>query len=195
MQANLLGGELGKVTKEMGLRKGMGKGFYILLMGFYAPSVVAELVSQLFKGGPDDDDKDGEWLDDWLKALFVYGPLRNATAFVPFVGAAANSAIARFNHNPVDDKVSMSPVVGAIEASAGVPYDLYKAAIGEGNAQRTVKDVATLLSVTVGLPANLAARPIGYAAGVAQGKIQPTSGPDAARGVVTGSASPESRSR
>ncbi|MDO9400892.1 MAG: hypothetical protein Q7T46_05485 [Polaromonas sp.] len=195
MQANVLGTELGKVTKEMGLRKGMGRGLFVLVMGFYAPAVIAELVSQLFKGGPGDEDKDGEWLDDWLMATLVYGPIRNATAFAPFIGAAANSAIARFNGNPVDDKMSMAPVVGAIEGVAGVPFDLYKAAIGEGNAQRTVKDVATLVSVTTGLPANLAARPIGYLAGVAQDKIRPTSPADTVRGAVTGSASPESRGR
>ncbi|MDD4913285.1 MAG: hypothetical protein PHP57_13410 [Sideroxydans sp.] len=193
MQANLLGTEFAKVSQEMGLRKGMGKGFYVLMMGFYAPSVVAEAIAQLFRGGPGDDDKDGEYLDDWLMALFVTGPVRNATAFVPFVGSVANSAIARFNKNPNDDKMSISPVVSVIESSAGVGSDLYKAANGEGNARMTVRDVATLISITTGLPASVAARPVGYLAGIAQDKIKPTGAIDATRGVITGTASPESK--
>lgn len=195
MQANLVGTEFAKVSQEMGLRKGMGRGFYILLLGFYAPALVAEGIAQAFRGGPGDDDKDGEYLDDWLMSLLVYGPMRNATAFVPFVGQAINSAVARFNHNPTDDKVSVAPVVGAIEGAAGAPFDLYKTAAGEGNAQRTVKDVATLISITTGLPASLAARPVSYLAGLVQGKVAPTSAADAARGLVTGAASPESKQK
>lgn len=195
MQANLLGTEFAKVAQEMGVRKGMGRGLYITLLGFYIPAMVAELVAQAFRGGPGDDDKDGDYLDDWLMATLVYGPMRNATAFVPFAGQVINSAIARFNGNPNDDKMSMSPAVSAIEAAAGVFYDAYKVAIGEGNAQRTVKDVATLISLTTGLPASVAARPISYLAGVEQRTIQPTSAPDLVRGLATGAASPESKNR
>lgn len=195
MQANLLGTEFAKVSQEMGVRKGMGKGFYIFLLGFYAPALVAELIAQAFRGGPSDDDKDGEYLDDWLMSLFVYGPMRNLTAFVPFVGQTVNSAVARFNHNPTDDKMSVAPVVGALEAGAGVPIDLYKAVIGEDNATRTIKDVATLISITTGLPASVAARPLSYAAGIGQDKVDPTGPVDLARGLITGAASPESKTR
>ena len=195
MQANLLGTEFAKVSQEMGVRKGMGRGLYITLLGFYIPAMVAELVAQAFRGGPGDDDKDGDYLDDWLMATLVYGPMRNATAFVPFAGQVINSAVARFNGNPNDDKMSMSPAVSAIEAAVGVPFDLYKSAIGEGNAQRTVKDVATLISLTTGIPASVAARPISYLAGVEQRTIQPTSAPDLVRGLATGAASPESKGR
>lgn len=195
MQANLLGTEFAKMAQEMGVRKGMGRGLYITLLGFYIPAMVAELVAQAFRGGPGDDDKDGDYLDDWLMATLVYGPMRNATAFVPFAGQVINSAIARFNGNPNDDKMSMSPAVSAIEAAAGVFYDAYKVAIGEGNAQRAVKDVATLISLTTGIPASVAARPISYLAGVEQRTIQPTSAPDLVRGLATGTASPESKGR
>lgn len=195
MQANLLGTEFAKVSQEMGLRKGMGKGLYITLLGFYAPAVIAELVAQAFRGGPGDDDNDGDYLDDWLMATLVYGPMRNATAFVPFAGQVINSAVARFNGNPNDDRMSLSPAVSSIEAAVGAPYDIYKASIGEGNAQRTAKDVATLISLTTGLPASVAARPISYLAGVEQRTVQPTSAPDLVRGLVTGAASPESKQR
>lgn len=192
MQANLLGTEFAKVAREMGVRKGMGKGFMVFVLGLYAPALVAEAIAQAFRGGPGDDDKDGEYLDDWLMALLVWGPMRNMTAMVPFAGQIANSAMARANDNPTDDRMSF-PVVGALEAAAWAPVDVYKAVTGNGNAQRTVKDVATLISLTTGLPANIAARPVSYAAGIMQDKIDPTGAADALRGLITGTASPESR--
>lgn len=195
MQANLLGTEFAKVAKEMGLRKGATRGLYIFVAGFYIPALVAEAIAQAFRGGPGDDDDDGEYLDDWLMATLVYGPMRNVTAFVPFAGQVVNSAVARFNGNPVDDRVSVAPVVGALEGVAGVPVDLYQASFDEIRAQRTVKDVATLISLTTGLPASVAAKPIGYLVGVASDKIDPTGEFDFARGLVTGVASPESRGR
>lgn len=195
MQANLLGTEFSKVAKEMGLRKGATRGLYIFVAGFYIPALVAEAIAQAFRGGPGDDDDDGEYLDDWLMATLVYGPMRNVTAFVPFAGQVVNSAVARFNGNPVDDRVSVAPVVGALEGVAGVPVDLYQASFDEIRAQRTVKDVATLISLTTGLPASVAAKPIGYLVGVASDKIDPTGEFDFARGLVTGVASPESRGR
>jgi len=193
MQANLLGTEFGKVSQEMGLRKNKGKGFMIFVLGFYVPALVAQAIAEGFRGGPGDDDKDGEYLDDWLMSLFVYGPIRNATAFVPFVGQVANSMIARFNNNPIDDRVSLSPVISALESAGGAVKDAIDIASGEGNAKQTVRDVATLISLSVGLPASVAARPLGYLAGAAQGKIDPTGPIDLARGLITGAPSPESR--
>jgi hypothetical protein len=193
MQSNLLGTEFAKIPQEIGLRKGMGRGALLTMMAFYAPALVAEAIAQMFRGGPGDEDKDGEWLDDWLMTLFVTGPMRNALAFIPFAGSALNAGINRFNGNPMDDKMSMSPVVGAIEAAVSVPYDLYKIAVDEGNAQKTIKDVATLISVTTGLPASVAARPVGYLASLAQGKTEPTGAVDAVRGTITGVASKESK--
>jgi hypothetical protein len=195
MQGNLIGSGVAKVSQEIGLKKGAGRALGVLLAGFYAPAVVAELVAQLFRGGPGDDDKDGSYLDDWMMALFVWGPMRNSFAMVPFAGQIGLSATARFNDNPMDDRVSLSPVVGAIEAGAGVPYDMFRIVTGEGNASRSIKDVATLVSLVTGLPAHAVARPISYLAGVAQGKTDPTGPVDAARGVITGAASPESRGR
>ena len=194
MQANLLGTEFAKIAQEMGMRKGMGRGFYVMLMGFAAPAIVSELIAQAFRGGPDDDDKDGSYLDDWLMAVLVYGPMRTATAFVPG-GQIVNSAVAKLNHNPADDKMSITPVMNSLDALANIPVDLWKAEQGKANAQKTIRDIATVISVTVGLPANLAARPIGYLAGIDQGKTKPTSDADMVRGLLTGTASPPSKQR
>ena len=193
-EGNLLGTEFAKIPQELGLRKGMGRGFYVLLMGLAVPAIVSEAIAQVFRGGPDDDDKDGSYLDDWLMAVLVYGPMKTVTAFVPG-GSMVNSAVAKFNHNPADDKMSITPVMNSLDALASIPVDLWKAEQGKANAQKTIRDLATVISVTVGLPANIVAKPLGYMAGVEQGKTKPTSDLDLARGLITGTSSPPSKQK
>ena len=112
---------------------------------------------------------------------------------VPVVGQGVNALVNAANSKPYDDRLATSPAVSMLESAARAPVSAYKAAAGEGSAQKAVRDVATLISMTVGLPANLAARPVGYAVGVAEGRITPTGSVDTARGLVTGAASAESR--
>lgn len=194
MQANLLGTEFVKVIRgEYGLRGGAARGLYVFMLGFMAPAVIAEAIVQAFRGGPDDEDDDGEWIDDWLAALFFYAPMRNATAMVPFVGQGINAVVNAANDKPYDDRLATSPAISMLESAARAPVSVYKAVADDGSSQKAVRDVGTLLSMTVGLPGNLAARPIGYAAGVADEKINPTGPVDAARGLVTGVASAESK--
>lgn len=193
MQANLLGSGFQKIPKELGLGAKIGRRFYVAMLGFAIPAIVAEAIAQAFRGGPDDEDDDGWYLDDWIMSCVVFGQLKNLTAMVPGVGQFANSAIARFTPNPMDDRISVGAAVGSLESVAAVPIDLYKAAIGEVNARKTVRDVATLGTLITGLPLAPLARPAGYAAGVAAGDIAPTGGLDMARGLVSGAASPASR--
>jgi hypothetical protein len=194
MQANLLGAEYAKmIQQDYGLRKNASKGLFIFMLGFYVPAVVGELVMQLFKGGPGDDDKDGEYLDDWLAVLFGWAPLRTLTAMVPVAGQGINSAVNAWNKKPYDDRLATSPSISMLESSLKAGPSVYSAVVNDGSAQKAVRDVATLISMTVGIPVNLAARPIGYMAGMADNKIVPTSEADMARGLVTGIASPESK--
>ena len=192
MQANLLGSEFVTLMREQGLRKGYGRGIYVFTMGFLIQAVVGELIMQLFRGGPDDEDDDG-YTDDWLAALFLWAPLRNATAMAPGVGQGVNSVVNAWNSKPYDDRLASSPAVSMLESAAKAPVSVYKAVAEDGSPQRAVRDVGTLISMSVGLPGNLAARPIGYLAGVAAGDIEPTGPVDAVRGTVTGTASPASK--
>jgi hypothetical protein len=192
MNANLLGTEFGKVSQEMGLRKGAGRGLYILVLGLLAPAWVGEAIMQAFRGGPEDEDKDGSYLDDWIAAVFGFSTLRYMTAMVPGVGQAANAFVNTLNSKPYDDRISTAPAISMIESAVKAPVSVYNAIAENGKASRAVKDVATLISMTTGLPANVAARPVSYVADVAQGNVNPTSPVDAVRGAVTGRASPES---
>ena len=121
------------------------------------------------------------------------GTLKMLLAGVPFVGQFANAGIARFNGNPLDDRVSLSPAVSLLESGFGAPYSVYKAIVDDGDKRKAVRDVATLLTLATGLPFIAAARPVGYLAAVADDKVEPTNVLDFARGTVTGVASPQSK--
>jgi hypothetical protein len=194
MMANTNATGLKQVASEMGLRKGAGKALGIVTFGMLMPLWIAEAIAVAMRGGPDDPDDDG-YLDDWIAAVLGMGTIKGAFAMVPFVGQLANAAINRFNSNPADDKMSLSPAVSILESAVGVPTDVYKAIEGKGNARTMVRDVASAVSIATGLPAYAAARPLGYLAGVMDNKIEPTGPVDAVRGAVTGAASPESKQR
>jgi hypothetical protein len=193
MMANTNATALQQIARETGLRKGAGKAMLLLTVGMLIPLWVAEAIAIAFRGGPEDEDKDGEYLDDWLAAVLGMGTIKGILASVPFIGQLANAGINRTNNNPADDRVSMSPAISLWEAGVGAPSSVYKAIVDDGNKQKAVRDVASLLSMLTGLPFTAAARPIGYAAGVADDRIEPTSAADAVRGAVTGVASQDSR--
>lgn len=191
MQANLMGTEFGKLGGDLGLRKSAARGLYVLLLGFLVPAWMSELVVQAFRSGPDDDNKDGEYLDDWIKAVFGMSTLRGATAMLPGIGPVVNAAVNMTNKKPYDDRISTAPAISMLESAAhaaavAVPHLL----TGEELKARDVKDIATLISLTVGVPVNVAAKPLAYQLARDQGKANPTSPVDAARGYLTGANGP-----
>jgi hypothetical protein len=194
MMANTNAAELSKIAKGVGMRKGAGKAIGIIFWGLMVPAWLAEAIAIAMRGGPEDEDDDG-YLDDWIMEVVGMGTLKFALAGVPFVGQFANAGINRFNNNPVDDRVSLSPGVSLLEGSVGAPYSVYKALVDEGSKAKAVKDVGTAVSLMTGLPAHWAARPISYWVGVADDRIEPEGFTDALRGTLTGVASPDSRVR
>jgi hypothetical protein len=194
MQANLIGTEMANTYHDLGLRKGWGRGLYILTLGFLVPAIVSEAIVQGMRGGPDDDDHDGEIWDDWLAALGI-GTLKSGVAMVPGAGQAINAGINATNNKPYDDRLSVSPAVSMIESAiVGNVSNAYRAVNGEEvRTKKAIRDLATLIGLAVGIPASAMARPLGYLADVNEGRVQPTGPVDAARGAVTGAASPESK--
>jgi len=192
MLANTNATALKQIAGEMGLKKGAGKALGVVFFGVLAPIWVAEAIAQAFKGGPDDKDHDG-YLDDWLAAVFGMGTIKGLLAQVPFIAQVGQVVVNRFNTNPADDRFSLSPAVSLLESAASVPYDIYKQIVDGAHMQKLVRDSAALVSLATGLPAAAVARPVGYAAGIADNKINPTGPVDAARGAITGTASPESK--
>lgn len=195
MQANILGTEYAKVIRQdTGLDAKAGKGLYVLMFGFLAPAWVSTAIALAFRGGPDDEDKDGQYLDDWIAQTFGWGTIRSATALVPVVGQIVNAASNRFNQKPYDDRISTGAGISFLESATAVPGDIWDHTQGRGKATKTVRDVASLLSLISGLPISGAARPLNYAVAVSEG-AKPTGAVDAARGAITGVASPASKGR
>jgi hypothetical protein len=191
MQANILGTEFAKVAQEVGLRKGAGRLFYIYLLGFMVPAVMAEAIVQGMKGGPDDEDDDG-YLDEFFAAFFG-SQFRTLAASVPVVGQVSVVAANTFNRKPYDDRMSTAPAVSMIESAASAPNSIYKAIVDDGSAKRAIRDTLTLVSITTGIPVSAIGKPLGYAADVVQGNVEPAGPLDAVRGAISGAASPGTR--
>jgi hypothetical protein len=195
MMANTNATALKQIATETGWRRGGGKALGVVFLGILAPLWVAEAIAIAMRGGPEDEDRDG-YLDDWIAAVLGMGTIKGTLAMVPFVGQFAMAAINRLNDNPADDRVSLSPAVSMLEGAGGTVWHTYKALSGEDiNGRAAVRDVASFISLATGIPVYAVARPVGYLMGVEQGKIEPTGPVDAARGVVTGNPSPESKQR
>jgi len=194
MMANTNATAFKQLMGEVGLKKGAGKALYIVMMGLMAPIWVAEAIALAMRGGPEDDDDDG-YLDDWLAQVFGMGTVKGLLAQIPIAGQFGVAATNRFNDNPLDDRVSLSPAISLLESAVGAPQSVYKAIVEDGSSQKAIRDVATLVSVATGVPLYGVSRPIGYTAGVIEGRIEPQGPIDVMRGLVTGTASPESKAQ
>lgn len=163
-----------------------------IIYGAILPAIVAQSIAVAMRGGVDDDDYDG-WLDDWITEVAGTGLFRYATAMVPVVGAFANLAVGYTTKTPVDDRMQTSATTSMISSALRSVDSVPDAITGNGKPSKAIKDVAAGISLFTGLPVFALARPVGYAADVAAGEVVPTSGGDMTRGLLTGTASPDSR--
>lgn len=186
MLANLNASELIKIQREMGIKKGAGKAFYLYLTAFMIPAVLSDVIVKAMAGKFDEDDDD-EYLDDMMMSFFG-SQFKTITATVPYGGQLAVAAYNKYvTKSPADDRLSLSPVISVIESTITAPIDLYKQA-SEGNdiRKKTVKDVLQLMGVFTGLPTGPIGKPVGYLMDVKDNKAQPTGPIDFTRGLVTG---------
>lgn len=192
MVANTNVVEVLNVIREQGLKKGAGPAAYVVMVGVLIPIWVAEAIALGLRGGPEDSDGDGA-LEEWMATVFGFGTLKSVFAAVPGVAQLAQLTSNRLNDTPTDDRISLSPSVSLLESAGNAPFSVYAAVADDGDPRKAVRDVAALVNLATGLPLYPLARPLGYAAGVAGGTIDPQSPGDMARGLVTGTPSPESR--
>ena len=186
MLANLNGGELMKISRDVGLRKGAGRAFYLYTTAFALPAILSEILVRVMAGEPPDQDDDDSYLDDAL-SVFFGSQFNTLTAMIPWGGQVANTALKRFNEKQYDDRLSLSPVVSTIESMAGLPAEVYKAITdGTNNQKKIVKDVLFLMGVATSLPVGPVGKPVGYLIDVNDGKADPTGPIDFTRGLVTG---------
>lgn len=185
MQANLLGTEFTKTYREMGLRKGAGKMFFIYTMGFMIPAVISELMVRAMSGKGIDEDDDDEYMTD-LMAIFFGSQIRSGLAMAPVAGTVGNGLLNSFNDKAYDDRISTSPVVNTIERTVSAPASVYEAITGDGSKKKAAGDALTALGLLTGLPLAPLSKPFGYLDDVAEGNTQPSGPFDFARGLVTG---------
>jgi len=179
MQANLLGTEFQKVARDMGLLKGAGRAFYLYVVAFMIPAVLAEIIVKA-SGGFED-----EYLNEALSVYFL-SQIRTAFAMVPGIGPAALAGINAFNNKWYDDRISTSPVVSMIESAVRAPHSVYQAMAEDKSSKRAVKDLLTLIGLVTGTPASALGRPAGYLADVYDGVATPENALDVGRGLISG---------
>jgi hypothetical protein len=192
MNANLMANEYQLGQRAGGLRKGLGRAVYVSMAVVLVPALVGEMIALLGRGGPEDEDDDG-YIDDWFKALTM-GTAKYITAMVPGLGGVLSAGLGQFTSAPYDDRMATPPAVGAIERAIELPERVAKAVADGGHAAAIgVREFGSLLGAMGIIVAPAVAKRVAYAIDVATGAVDPTGPIDAARGAITGTASPESK--
>ena len=182
--ANLAGSEVfTKNFRRVGIRKGMGRAAYVILMTMMIGPAAAQLVTKLMSGKFDEDD-DNEYMDDFLQ-VFLGGPFNNLASMTPFVGHLVRKLDPTNKRNYANDNILNSPGIKALEDST---FGVYQDLTGDHDVatKKQVKDYLTLISLLTGAPLAPLARPIGYMSDVDEGKARPSNPIDFARGLITG---------
>lgn len=192
MQANLLGDSWARNVKT-----GRYGQFVIdLALVMAVPAILSELIVQAFNGFDTGDDDD--W-DAYDAAKLVISPVvKNAVALVPYGGQLVNAGATQlsrigdneegmmqliFAPNTFNDKLVSIPAASLIENTFKAIKQLGDAAWGEEvDARTATRNTLDALTLTTGIPFAGLKRPLGYAAGVAAGDIEPENPVDAARG-------------
>jgi hypothetical protein len=183
-QANLLGGRMDVIRRQMGWR-GAPQMFWAYLTIFALPAIVAQAIADAASGaGPEDEDEDG--MTDELLAWFGITQLRYGAAMVPLFGQAGLKTINAFNDNPVDDRLSVSPVVSAFETTTRAGASVYGAVAEDGSARRATIDGLQAIGLITGIPTGQLGRTVGYGVGVSEDRFSPTGPVDVVQGVISG---------
>jgi hypothetical protein len=195
--ANLNADEYGKIVRELGIRKGAGKLVKAHILAYAVPMIIFGAWTDLISGGWDDDDE--SWYAHALGVLFG-SYFSGGVGMLPFgsqVQGIAEATIAKSIGGSVirnKEHINVSPSINALEGGVvGAADTAYRAVSGKEITGKNIKDALTLVSLFTGIPLNPIGKTVGYAVDVNNNKIQPTSTADFIRGLITGSASPESK--
>ncbi|MGU2729978.1 GNAT family N-acetyltransferase [Acinetobacter baumannii] len=166
---------------------------YVALMMISIPSILSELLSVIFAGGLQDEDKDDNKWDD-LSAKLALSQIKMLAAFVPYAGNVLNAAISNTDDNVINDRYTASPVFSMGESGLSLIQHA-KRTLSEDkevNQGKAAKDMLNTATLATGIPFATLGKPIGYWLAIAQGKKEaPESIYDATRGTITGKHTPE----
>ena len=153
MQANLLGNGFVKLMRQGGLRQNKLAAAHLLMMGYFLPAAVAELIAAVGYGLKDDDG-DG-YADEILKTALLDGQIKNGLAMIPGVGQVGTFLYNRFNGKAYGSRLGGAPALSMAEAALLSPWAVAKAVEPDANyrqKRKAVYDTSTLISMTLGLP-------------------------------------------
>ena len=186
MLANLNAAEFQKIQRDVGLKKGAGRAFYVYMMGIAIPAILSTVIVRALSGKGADADDDDSYLDDFMEVFFG-SQVKTVIAAIPYGGSSINALMSVFDDQPWNDRISISPVVSSIESAVKAPAEVYKAINGDTDAgKKVVRDSLNLLGIASRLPIGPIGRPVGYLMDVSSGKAEPTGPIDYTRGLITG---------
>ena len=166
-----------------------GRSFYAYLMIVTIPTVIAEGIAQLARGGFDDLEDEDE-RDQLMFELLIGSQLKTMAAMVPFAGQVASTAYGIAVTDQVyDDRISLSAGIGVTESTLQNTIRLIAAAADPDTdieTRRAIRTTLDALGLILGLPTNWASKPISYAASVIEGESDPRGLFDIVQGVLTG---------
>lgn len=190
MTANTMAGELSK-AKALPAGQRTARAAYVIMFAYLIPAALSEIIAKGMRGGPEDEEGDG-YLNDWLSSI-GWGTLSFGAAMVPFAGQGINAVLSSVSGRKYDERVLSAPAIGALEATFRAPVSIYNAMAEDRKPSTAIRDTATAVAAFTGLPVTALAKPIAYTSDIATGYIEPTGPFDAIRGIITGTASPESK--
>lgn len=177
------------MNSEMGWAGRYGRSFYAYLMIVTIPTVIAESIAQLARGGFDDLDDEDE-RDQLMFELLIGSQIKTTAAMVPFVGTAVSTVYGvTVTEQVYDDRINLSAGIGVTESTLTSTVRLIYAAADpdtDVETRRAIKTTLDTLGLVLGLPTNWASKPISYAASVMEGDSRPEGMLDVIQGALTG---------
>lgn len=184
-QANLIGGEFGTIMKKYGW-SGTPRMLMAYVMLVAAPAIIGQFVTDSLRDKLPDDDDDGEPLIDWL-VWATASQARYASAMVPVAGQMGNALLNRLNNNPMDDRLSISPVISAGDTVLRTVDRTAKVIRGDDVRDSSlIRDAMNSIGFILNVPLGQVSKPISYIVDVQQGETTPDGPLNYMKGLVAG---------
>ena len=187
-RANLIAGEYSKIQRSDIANK-KAAAAVLLLQTFLLPAWIGAALRS-FAGGSDDDETFASWLLD----VFGWGTFNYGLSMGGLAGQISNAALDWYRGKSFSSgRVFYPPAIKMIEDA--FKFRKWEDSSGDFDVSKFIQDMAEIERVVPGLPI-IPARPVAtarYIYDVATDEVEPTSGYDFVRGVVTGRASPDSK--
>lgn len=187
-RANLIAGEYSKIQRTDIANRKAAVAILLLQTALLPAWIGAALRS--FAGGSDDDETFASWLLD----VFGWGTFNYGLSMGGLAGQISNAALDWYRGKSFSSgRVFYPPAIKMIEDA--FKFRKWEDSSGDFDVSKFIQDMAEIERVVPGLPI-IPARPVAtarYIYDVATDEVEPTSGYDFVRGVVTGRASPDSK--